>query len=71
MAWPDIEAGPLPIGSADLISLQVAEDVATGDSSVFITGRVFGRVLFAAPTIYPRNRLKESEFHQYNNRRFL
>jgi len=52
MALSDIEAGPLPIGSADLISLQVAEDVATGDSSVFITGREFGRVLFAAPTIY-------------------
>jgi hypothetical protein len=52
IAWPDIEADPLPVGSADLISLQVGEDVATGDPSVFITGREFGRVLFAAPTIY-------------------
>jgi hypothetical protein len=51
-AWPDVEAGPLPVGSADLVSLQVAEDVATGDPSVFITGREFGRVLFGAPTIY-------------------
>jgi hypothetical protein len=52
IAWPDIEAGPLPVGSADLVSLQVGEDVATGDPSVFITGREFGRVLFGAPTIY-------------------
>jgi hypothetical protein len=52
IAWPEIEAGPLPVGSADLISLQVGEEVATKDPSVFITGREFGRVLFGAPTIY-------------------
>ena len=52
IAWPDIEAGPLPVGSADLISFQVGEDVATPDPSVFIAGREFGRVLFGAPTIY-------------------
>jgi hypothetical protein len=52
IAWPEIEAGPLPVGSADLISLQVSEEVATGDPSAFITGREFGRVLFGAPTIY-------------------
>ena len=52
IAWPDIEAGPLPVGSADLISFQVGEDVATRDPSVFIAGREFGRVLFGAPTIY-------------------
>ena len=54
MAWPDIEveASPLPVGNADLVSLRVAKDVATGDASVFITGREFGRVLFGAPTIY-------------------
>jgi hypothetical protein len=52
IAWPDIEAGPLPVGSANLISFQVGEDVATGDPSVFIAGRDFGRVLFGAPTIY-------------------
>ena len=50
--WPDIKAGPLPVGSADLVSFQVGEDVATGDASVFVTGREFGRVLFGAPTIY-------------------
>src|SRR6202049_460789 len=52
IAWPDIEAGPLPVGSADLVSFQVGEDVATGAPSVFIAGREFGRVLFGAPTIY-------------------
>jgi Family of unknown function (DUF5519) len=52
IAWPDIEAGSLPVGSADLVSLHVGENVATGDPSAFITGREFGRVLFGAPTIY-------------------
>jgi len=52
IAWPHIEAGPLPVGSVDLVSLQVGREVATGDPSVFITGREFGRVLFGAPTIY-------------------
>ena len=54
VAWPDIEveASPLPVGNADLVSLRVAKEVATGDASVFISGREFGRVLFGAPTIY-------------------
>ncbi len=52
MAWPDVEAGPLPVGSADLVSLQIGEEVATSEASVFITGREFARVLFGAPTIY-------------------
>jgi hypothetical protein len=30
----------------------VAQDVATENPSVFITGREFGRVLFGPPTIY-------------------
>ena len=51
-AWPGIEAAPLPIGTADLVSLKVAEDFATDDPSAFITGREFGRILFGAPTIY-------------------
>src|SRR5438132_10324460 len=49
IAWPDIEAGPLPVGSADLVSLRAAKDVATADASVFIREREFGRVLFGAP----------------------
>jgi hypothetical protein len=52
IAWPHIEAGPLPIGSVNLLSLKIGEEVATADPSVFITGREFGRVLFGAPTIY-------------------
>jgi hypothetical protein len=52
IAWPDIEAGLSPVGGEDLISLKVAQDVATENSSVFITGREFGRVPFGAPTIY-------------------
>jgi hypothetical protein len=52
IAWPDIEAGPLPVSSGALISFQVGEEVATGAPSVFITGSEFGRVLFGAPTIY-------------------
>jgi hypothetical protein len=52
VAWPGIEPNPLPVASADLVSIRVGEDVATGEPSVFITGREFGRVLFGAPTIY-------------------
>lgn len=54
MAWPDleVEASPPPVGSADLVSLRVAKDVATDHGSVFISGREFGRVLFGGPTIY-------------------
>ena len=52
IAWPDIEAGPLPVGSAGLVSLKVGEEVSTADPSAFITGMEFGRVLFGAPTIY-------------------
>jgi hypothetical protein len=37
LAWPHVEAGPWPVGSGDLVSLQVGEEVATGDASVFIT----------------------------------
>ena len=52
ITWPDLEAGPLPVGSADLISLKIREEVAAEEPSVFIAGREFARVLFGAPTIY-------------------
>ena len=52
IAWPDIEAEPLPIDAADLVSLKLAEDFATDDPSAFIIGSEFGRILFGAPTIY-------------------
>ena len=51
-AWPGIEPSPLPVASADLVSIRVSEDVANDDLSVFITGREFGRVQFSSPTIY-------------------
>jgi hypothetical protein len=52
IAWPHVEADPLPIGSASLVSLRADEEVTTDDPSVFIAGREFGRILFGAPTIY-------------------
>src|ERR1700730_2085554 len=52
IAWPDLEADPLPVGNADLISLKIRKEVATAEPSVFIAGREFARVLFGAPTIY-------------------
>jgi Family of unknown function (DUF5519) len=51
-AWPGIEASPFPIGTGDVVSLRINEDLATDDRSIFITGKEFGRVLFGAPTIY-------------------
>jgi hypothetical protein len=50
--WPDIEPCPLPVGDAPLLSLRLAEQVATDDSSAFISGREFGRVLYGSLTIY-------------------
>ena len=52
ITWPDIETRPLPVGSAHLLSLDLAEEVATDDPCAFIAGREFGRVLFGAPAIY-------------------
>jgi len=52
VAWPGIEPNPLPVASADLVSIQVGEDVANDDLSAFIAGREFGRVHFGTPTIY-------------------
>jgi hypothetical protein len=51
-AWPGVEAGPLPIGSANLVSLKLRKDYAPDDPTVFIGRREFGRILFGAPTIY-------------------
>jgi Family of unknown function (DUF5519) len=52
ITWPDVEEGPLSVSSAEMFSFQVAEEVATADPSVFITGREFARVLLTTPTIY-------------------
>ena len=52
IAWPDVEEGPLSVGSEEMVSFQIAEEVATANPSVFITGREFARVLLTTPTIY-------------------
>jgi hypothetical protein len=52
VAWPGIEAAPWPVGSGELVSLRIAEDLASNDSANFIGGNEFARVLFGAPTIY-------------------
>jgi hypothetical protein len=51
-AWPGIEARPSPVGSGELVSLQIDECLASDDSSNFIIGKEFARVLFGAPSIY-------------------
>jgi hypothetical protein len=52
VAWPGIEAAPWPVGSSELVSLRIAEDLASKDSANFISGNEFARFLFGAPTIY-------------------
>jgi hypothetical protein len=52
VTWPGIEADPWPLGSGELVSLRIAEDLANIDSANFISGNEFARVLFGAPTIY-------------------
>ncbi|MBV8377826.1 MAG: hypothetical protein JO279_12580, partial [Verrucomicrobia bacterium] len=51
-AWLGIEVSPLPIGTGELASLRIDEYLASDDSSNFIAGTEFARVLFGAPTIY-------------------
>ena len=51
-AWPGVDARPLPIGSSDLVSLRLDQELAADLEPIFITEREFGRVLFGAPTIY-------------------
>jgi hypothetical protein len=50
--WPDVEEAPSSLDGPEMTSLLVAEDVATGDPSVFIAGREFARVLFDPLTLY-------------------
>lgn len=52
VAWSGIEASPWPVGSNELVSLRIAEEVANNDSAHFISGNEFARVLFGAPSIY-------------------
>src|SRR5580692_8355165 len=52
VAWSGVEASPWPVGSSELLSLRIAEDIANNDSANFISGNEFARVLFGAPSIY-------------------
>jgi hypothetical protein len=52
IGWPHVEPSPLPVGSGNLLSLQLSKDAPIEDSSMFIIGREFARVLFGSPTIY-------------------
>jgi hypothetical protein len=47
--WPYIE--PTPFNHVDQVSIRLQEIATTYDSSAFITGAEFARVLLAAPTI--------------------
>jgi hypothetical protein len=58
-AWPDVEEAPWSLAGPKMASLQVAEEAATADPSVFITGREFARVLFDPLTIYLSLPLRE------------
>ena len=49
LSWPYIE--PTPSNQVDKVSIRLKELVATDDSSAFIGGTEFARVLFASPTI--------------------
>jgi hypothetical protein len=51
-AWTGVQAAPLPDGSGDLVSLGIAEDLASSDSANFISENEFAKVLFGAPTIH-------------------
>ena len=52
VAWSGVEASPWPVGSSELLSLRIAEDIANNDSANFISGNEFARVFFGAPSIY-------------------
>jgi hypothetical protein len=51
LSWPHIEPTPTSPNHVDKVSIRLQEIAATNDSSAFITGTEFARVLLAAPTI--------------------
>jgi hypothetical protein len=51
LSWPYIEPTPKDPNHLDKVSIRLQEIAATNDSSPFISGTEFARVLFAAPTI--------------------
>jgi hypothetical protein len=51
LSWPYIESAPSSSNHLDKVSIRLKEIAAPGDSSAFINGTEFARVLLASPTI--------------------
>jgi hypothetical protein len=51
LSWPHIESTPASPKHLDKVSIGLKEIAAIADSSAFIKGREFARVLLASPTI--------------------
>jgi hypothetical protein len=51
LSWPHIEPTATSANHLAKVSIRLKEIAATGDSSAFINGTEFGRVLLASPTI--------------------
>jgi hypothetical protein len=51
LSWPHIQPTATPANHLDKVSIRLKEIAATDDSSAFINGTEFGRVLLASPTI--------------------
>jgi len=51
LSWPHIESTPTSSNYLDKVSIRLQEIAATADSSAFINGTEFARVLLASPTI--------------------
>jgi hypothetical protein len=51
LSWPHIESTPSSSNHLDQVSIRLKALAATDDSSAFIAGTEFARVLLASPTI--------------------
>jgi hypothetical protein len=51
LSWPHMEPTPTSSNHRDKVSIRLKEIAATDDSSAFINGTEFGRMLLASPTI--------------------
>jgi hypothetical protein len=51
LSWPHIEPATTSANHLDKVSIRLKEIAVTEDSSAFINGTEFGRVLLASPTI--------------------
>ncbi len=51
LSWPYVEPTPTSPNHLDRVSVRLQGTAATDDSSAFISGTEFARVLLAAPTI--------------------